>query len=93
MTDVTKLREFAQVLEWEGGWGEAADHGVDNGTGDGKLDTLLEKLMVAREALDERWRELNNLYDLTWEDDGPDSGDDKEDDEEDTGLYPDERDE
>lgn len=67
MTDIKKLREVAQALEWEGGWSELLDHGLDDGTGDDKLDSLLEKFEAARDALDARWNELNGLHDLSWQ--------------------------
>lgn len=67
MTNLRKLRETAQSLEWEGGWSALLDHGIDNGTGDDKLDDLLDKLEAINWKLDARWRELNELHDLSWQ--------------------------
>lgn len=64
MTDVKKLASFAAKMEWEGGWEGIVRYGISDGTGDGKLDILLEKFEAALEALDIHWENLNDEYDL-----------------------------
>lgn len=68
MADVKKLKDFAQQMDWEGGWDGITRHGHD-GSGDDKLDNLLEQLEVVLNALDNRWDELNKVYDLTQDED------------------------
>lgn len=68
MSDVKKLRDFAQQMDWEGGWDGITRHGHD-GSGDGELDSLLEQFEAALDALDNRWDELNKAFDLTPDED------------------------
>lgn len=63
MSDVNKLREFAQQMDWEGGWSGITYHGHD-GSGDDLLDRLLEEFEVALAKLDDRWTALNTAFDL-----------------------------
>lgn len=63
MHDIGLLRDFSSMMEWEGGFELLARHG-HNGSGDDKLDTLMEKLHVILEQLDERWARLNAEFDL-----------------------------
>lgn len=63
MSDVEKLREFASQLEWEGSFEGIVDHG-HNGSGDDKLDWLLEKFGVALQQLRDRWDLLTMEFDL-----------------------------
>lgn len=64
MYDLNMLKEFAQQMDWEGGWDGITRHG-HNGSGDNKLDDLLEKFEAALSALDDHWDHLNKLYDLS----------------------------
>lgn len=76
MSDVKLLREFAAQLEWEGGFEAIVDHGHD-GSGDDKLDYLLEKFDVALQQLRERWDELNQEFDLGSQEDEEEDDDDE----------------
>lgn len=49
--DVKKFAEFYGHMDWEGGLEGIVRHGHD-GSGDAKLDTLLEKLEVLLEQTD-----------------------------------------
>lgn len=48
-----KFAEFMAKVDWEGGWDEIVQHGHD-GSGDAKLDALLEEFKAALNALDRR---------------------------------------
>ena len=56
--DIKKLKEFIGKLEWEGSYENIIDYGIDGGTGDSKMDYLLENLEAALEACRKREREL-----------------------------------
>lgn len=64
MTDVKKLINFAAKMEWEGGWEGIVRYGLGEGSGNDKLDSLLEKYEAALEALDTHWEDLNDQYEL-----------------------------
>lgn len=61
MTDVKKFHEFMQLMDWEGGYVAIIEHGFD-GTGDDKLDGLMEELEAAYEAVQSRVVKLVNEY-------------------------------
>lgn len=57
MTDVKKFHEFMQQMDWEGGYEGIVNHGFD-GTGDGKLDNLMEELEAILEEIQSRVSKL-----------------------------------
>lgn len=64
VTDIKKLLDFADKMEYEGGFVEMIAYGIGD-TGDSQLNDLLRKLGDALTDVEDRWRELNEVHDLT----------------------------
>lgn len=60
--DIKYLSRFFSKLEWEGGYEQLIEYGIDHSTGDGKMDQLLEKLEAALGACKRREKELFDEY-------------------------------
>lgn len=70
MTDINKLRDFADKMEYEGGFVEMVNYGLPD-TGDDQLNELLNKLKAALTEVEGHWFQLNAKYNLDeydWED-------------------------
>lgn len=69
VTDIQKLRDFADKMEYEGGFIEMVNYGLTD-TGDAQLNDLLRKLGDALVDVESHWAELNvkyNLDEYDWE--------------------------
>lgn len=63
MTDIKRLRQFADKLEWEGGFSEMIRYGLFD-SGDVILNELLKELSSSLERTEERWAYLESEYRL-----------------------------
>lgn len=60
--DVEMLKDFFNKLEWEGGYVELIDYGIEGSTGDAVMDSYLEHLEAALDACRSREKFLWNKY-------------------------------